>query len=143
MRAKTYKDKKGYLRFKDSGKYVHLWVAGKKYGKEATNEKEIHHIDGDRTNNDKSNLILLTKEDHWHLSKYERRKRFVISIIIILALFYLIIINLLMYTSFLNMDTSLALARLSVFAILIVSLELKYGWIEKWIRKPSENQGKE
>jgi hypothetical protein len=41
-----------------------------------------------------------------------------------------------MYSTFLNSEIALTLARLSVYVILIVALELKYGFIEKWIRNP-------
>ncbi len=69
---KTYVDDIGYLRFKDTNKLVHRWVAEKKYGKEAIKGMEIHHIDGEKTNNNKDNLILLMKEDHYLLQEYEK-----------------------------------------------------------------------
>jgi len=136
MKAKTCISKNGYRVFSDSGKLVHRWVAIKKYGKKEIEGKEIHHIDGDKLNNEKSNLILLNKEDHYNLSQYENRNKFLISIIIYLALFYLIIICTLMYSNFLNREIALTLVRLSVFVTLMVTLELKYGFIEKWIRNP-------
>jgi len=141
MKAKTHINEDGYRVFDDSGKYVHRWVAKKKYG-DNIDGKEIHHIDGDKTNNEKSNLILLEKEDHYYLTKYENRKKFIASIIVGLAVFYLIIINLLNYTSILNKEVSTSWARTSVYFILIIALELKYGFIDKWFirRKKEENR---
>lgn len=139
MKAKTYINKKGYRAFSDSGKLVHRWVASKKYGKKAIEGKEIHHIDGNKLNNEKSNLIVLNQDDHYNLSQYENRNKFITTIIIYLAIFYLIIIWTLMYTNVLNGDISLSLARMSVYAILMVALELKYGFIKKWIRNPKGN----
>ncbi len=136
MKAKTYINKEGYRAFSDSGKLVHRWVAGKKYGKKEIEGKEVHHIDCNKLNNEKPNLILLNKEDHYNLSQYENRNKFITTIIIYLAIFYLITIWMLMYSNFLNGDIPLALARMSVYAILIVALELKYGFIKKWIRNP-------
>ena len=134
MKAKTYINREGYRAFSDSGKLVHRWVATKKYGHKEVEGKEVHHIDGNKLNNEKSNLIILNKEDHYNLSQYENRNKFITTIIIYLAIFYLIIIWILMFSNFLNRDISLALARMSVYAILIVALELKYGFIKKWIR---------
>jgi len=63
-------DERGYLRFKDSKKFVHIWVAEEKYGKEAVKNHEVHHLDGNKLNNRKENLILLSKEDHFYLHDY-------------------------------------------------------------------------
>ena len=134
MAADTEINKEGYLVFKDSKKPVHRWVAKQKYGDE-TDGKEVHHIDGNKLNNNKENLILLSKEDHFYLTQYNNKKNFITDILIWLILFYLILINLLMYTKILNQEVSLVFARTSVFIALIVAVELRYGFVEKWIRK--------
>lgn len=82
--GKTYEDEKGYLRFKDSDKLVHRWVAAKKYGgEEQIRDKEVHHLDGNKRNNNHNNIILLSKEDHYHLQEHEKkhapRERFMIK----------------------------------------------------------------
>ena len=68
---KTYKDKNGYLRFKDSDKLVHRWIAYNKIYK--SNHKKyflkfgkyvVHHKDGDKFNNDPSNLQILRRKKH-------------------------------------------------------------------------------
>ncbi len=136
MKGKTEKDSNGYLIFKDSGKHIHRWVAERKYGKESIEGKHIHHIDGDKTNNKPNNLILLSKEDHYDLSQHENRTKLLTDFIIYLSLIYLVLINLLMHTSILNQEVSLAIARISVLIIFFIALELRQGYIGKWIRKP-------
>jgi hypothetical protein len=34
--------------------------------------EEVHHIDGDRRNNDPENLLLMTQEGHYRLHKHQR-----------------------------------------------------------------------
>ncbi|WP_162510954.1 HNH endonuclease [Treponema endosymbiont of Eucomonympha sp.] len=53
---KTYVTKKGYSRFKDSGKYVHRWVEEKKLGRKLKAEEVVHHKDGNTLNNSPGNL---------------------------------------------------------------------------------------
>ncbi len=64
--SKTFKDRHGYLRFKDTGRLVHRWMASKKLGryKHVFKGMQVHHIDGNKLNNHPSNLIILTKEEH-------------------------------------------------------------------------------
>ena len=138
---KTKLNENGYLVFNDGeARLVHRWVAEKKYGKDKIQGKEIHHIDNDKKNNEKSNLLLLEKEDHYYLTKHENKVKLLLDLIIYLTLFYIITINLLNYTSFLNKEVSLAFVRVSVYVVLFVALELKYGFIEKMIRRPKAKQ---
>ena len=67
--AGTYINKRGYRCFSDSGKYVHLWVAKKKFGS-IPKGCVVHHKDGNRLNNAPANLTLMTKQqhDHFHFS---------------------------------------------------------------------------
>jgi hypothetical protein len=69
--GKTIINEDGYLEFKDTGKLVHRWIAEKKYGKEKVKQKIIHHLDGNKINNSKDNLIIIdSKEDHYLIEKY-------------------------------------------------------------------------
>jgi len=67
---KTYVDDKLYLRFRDSDKLVHLWVAKAKYPNANFEGMEVHHLDGNPQNNKKDNLILLRKDDHFLLHDF-------------------------------------------------------------------------
>jgi len=65
--SKTYEDENGYLRFKDSHKYVHIWVMRKKLNRPLEKGEIVHHINGNKKDNSDSNLILLNKEQHYQL----------------------------------------------------------------------------
>jgi len=59
------------MRFKDSNKLIHRWVAytkiyklNKHDYKKPFREYQIHHKDGNKRNNDVSNLELLDAYDH-------------------------------------------------------------------------------
>ena len=65
--SKTYEDENGYLRFKDSHKYVHIWVMRKKLNRPLKKGEIVHHINGNKKDNSDSNLICLTKEQHYQL----------------------------------------------------------------------------
>jgi hypothetical protein len=53
---KTYVNKNGYCKFKDSGKYVHRWVEEKKLGRELKPGEVVRHKDGNPLNNTSGNL---------------------------------------------------------------------------------------
>jgi hypothetical protein len=55
-RSKTYVTKKGYRRFKDSGKYVHRWVEEKKLGRKLKLGEVVHHKNGNTLDNSPTNL---------------------------------------------------------------------------------------
>lgn len=59
--VKTYVDDNGYLRFSDSGKLVHRWVAERKYGCKIPKHYVVHHVDGNKLNNNPDNLVVM----HW------------------------------------------------------------------------------
>jgi len=73
-KKKVEEDENGYLRFIDSKKFVHIWAAEKKYGKETMRDKVVHHLDGDKKNNRHESLILLSKDDHYWLHQYLKDK---------------------------------------------------------------------
>ena len=60
-------DENGYLIFRNSGKRVHRWVMEKKLGRRLEKGEIVHHIDGNRQNNDLENLKLLTAKEHFKL----------------------------------------------------------------------------
>lgn len=138
MKPRTKLNEKGYLIFEDSGKLVHRWVAQKKYGKERIEGKQIHHLDGNKKNNDKSNLILIDKEDHYHLTIHENKNKLLLKTIIFLAIYYILMSWILMYFSIPEMDREIFLTtmRVSVYFILLVAIEIRFGLIKQMIRNP-------
>ena len=65
MPSKTYLDKDGYWKFKDSDIPVHRWVAEKKLGRELRPGEVVHHKDRDKSNNDPDNLwVFRNQEEH-------------------------------------------------------------------------------
>ncbi|MFX0053585.1 MAG: HNH endonuclease [Promethearchaeota archaeon] len=62
MGRKTYKDSNGYLRFKDSGRLVHRWVAEKKLGRRLRSNEVIHHKNKIRGDNRSNNLQVFSSQ---------------------------------------------------------------------------------
>jgi hypothetical protein len=62
--TKSRCDKNGYLRFKDSGKLLHRYWAEKKLGRKLESWEVVHHIDGNKRNNNPSNLQVCGWDDH-------------------------------------------------------------------------------
>ena len=60
-----FRDSKGYERVKIDGKtlYLHRLVWEDHFG-EIPNDFHIHHIDGDKTNNEVSNLEMISAHEH-------------------------------------------------------------------------------
>jgi len=65
----TYKDRRGYPRWRDSGKLVHRTIMGP-IGK----GKVVHHKDGNKSNFRKSNLTVMGKRQHSSLHARKRRR---------------------------------------------------------------------
>jgi hypothetical protein len=59
---KTYSDKKGYRRFKDSNTSVHRWAAEKKLGRKLRSGEVVHHKDRNKQNNSPSNLHVFKNQ---------------------------------------------------------------------------------
>lgn len=59
----------GYLFNNVIDDYVHRAVASSVLGRELRRAENVHHIDGDRKNNDKSNLLVLSASVHGKLHK--------------------------------------------------------------------------
>ena len=70
---KKYKEK-GYLVEKNEEgleEPKHLIIAKEKYGK-IPKGFHIHHIDGDKTNNKKSNLLAIHSKDHYKMHRWKK-----------------------------------------------------------------------
>lgn len=71
---KTYLDDNGYLRYKNSNKLVHRWLAYKhlympnkdRYINDFS-AYVVHHKDGNKMNNDPSNLEIMHERQHAQL----------------------------------------------------------------------------
>jgi len=65
---KTKTNGSGYQQFKDerTGQWVltHRRVAEKMVGGKIYPGREVHHIDGDKSNNRQSNLTIVSREQH-------------------------------------------------------------------------------
>ena len=65
---------KGYARFtrgQNKGKFVHQFVMETWLGRSLIKGECVHHIDGNKLNNDIDNLALLTISGHARLHRYE------------------------------------------------------------------------
>lgn len=54
----------GYLRDSKTDKLLHRLIMERHLGRELTPEENIHHIDGNKRNNDISNLQIMTNSEH-------------------------------------------------------------------------------
>lgn len=61
--SRYYLDENGYLRFRDSGKLVHRWVAEKKLGRKLKAKEVVHHINGVKTDNSPENLQVFPNQE--------------------------------------------------------------------------------
>jgi hypothetical protein len=62
--TKSYLDKNGYLRFKDSDKLVHRYLMEKRIGRKLKIWEVVHHKDGNKCNNNPNNLLVCGWDDH-------------------------------------------------------------------------------
>ncbi|HOI76132.1 MAG TPA: HNH endonuclease [Methanofastidiosum sp.] len=70
---KIYKDKKGYPRFKDTGKLVHIAVKEKQLGGKVYPDGVVHHKDGNKNNFSRDNLIVMSRSEHSKLHYHEQK----------------------------------------------------------------------
>ena len=75
MGKKTYIDKKGYPRYKDSGKLVHRVVMSKVLKRPLKDEEVVHHKDRNKKNNSLDNLwVYPNQKEHDKTHKSDARK---------------------------------------------------------------------
>lgn len=61
---KYYRDENGYIRFSDSDRLLHRYIASKKIGRKLKRWEVVHHFDGKKCNNNPQNLHVCTQEEH-------------------------------------------------------------------------------
>jgi hypothetical protein len=141
--TKTRINEKGYLVFLDSGNLYHRWRAKKKYGPEWREDFEVHHIDGDKLNNDDYNLIQLSREDHHNLHQHKNKEDLLSGLIIACSLVYLLAAALFGFIFTSLISEGVYIMRASVVIILVLAIELKTNIIAKTVRRPHERVFKE
>ena len=62
-----------YTRGPHKGRSVHVVKMEDRIGRPLRDDECVHHIDGDKTNNEDSNLALVTRSGHQRLHQRERR----------------------------------------------------------------------
>jgi len=62
--GKTYVDSRGFLRFRDTDKLVHRWVAEKMLGRPMHEGEHVHHKNGDKDDNSPCNLRITAWDEH-------------------------------------------------------------------------------
>lgn len=73
--SKVFTDKKGYKRYKDSGKTVHRHVAEKKLGRKLNTGEVVHHKNRDKQDNRRSNLwVFKSQKDHHDTHVKDKKK---------------------------------------------------------------------
>ena len=59
--GKTYIDDNGYLRFKDSDKLLHHWVAENMIGRRLKSREVVHHKNNNKRDNRPENLNVINE----------------------------------------------------------------------------------
>lgn len=60
-----------YTRGEHAGRSFHVVAMEQRIGRRIRPDEIVHHIDGDRQNNDESNLALMTRAAHTRLHRFE------------------------------------------------------------------------
>lgn len=74
--VRTYKDKKGYKKFSNSGKSVHRHVAERKIGRKLREGEVVHHKNRNKSDNRRSNLWVFKDQKKHHAAHVKDKKRF-------------------------------------------------------------------
>lgn len=73
--SKTYKDEKGYVRFKGSDQPLHRYVAEKKLGRKLNPGEVVHHKNRNKADNKRSNLwVFKNQDDHDKVHKVDAER---------------------------------------------------------------------
>ena len=75
-KTKPYKDKSGYLRYKDSNKPHHVAVLEKLFGHKLSKGSVVHHKNRDKTDNRPSNLTVYKNQKAHDSAHRKDKKRF-------------------------------------------------------------------
>ena len=62
-----YVDGHGYKRFQNSGRLVHRYIAARMIGRLLEEGEVVHHKDGNKLNNKRTNLQVCSREQHWRI----------------------------------------------------------------------------
>lgn len=62
-----------YTRGPHKGRSVHVVQMEARLGRSLRDDEQVHHIDGDKLNNDENNLALVTRSGHLRLHRREQR----------------------------------------------------------------------
>ncbi len=73
--SKTYKDERGYSRFRDSNKPVHRWAASKKLGRSLRKGEVVHHKNRNKSDNSFANLwVFGSQKEHDRAHKIDAKR---------------------------------------------------------------------
>jgi len=75
-KSSLYEDKKGYLRYRDSGKPRHIAVVEKLFGHRLSKGSVVHHKNRDKTDNRPSNLWVFRNQKAHDRTHRKDKKRF-------------------------------------------------------------------
>ena len=98
---KTYIDRFGYQRFTDSKRLFHRWLAEKEIYKKNRKkypfefeDYQVHHTDGNKLNNDPTNLKLVFRFEHEKEHGLERGEWDIIRVLVVFIVMLVAILNL-------------------------------------------------
>lgn len=78
QRAPKQVSKSGYIYRKFGGfcQYEHRYVVEKYLGRKLIKGEQVHHIDGNKQNNDLNNLAVVRTGEHWLITRLQHFKSF-------------------------------------------------------------------